>query len=380
MRARAIRALLFALCASGLSLPAVGEVLPEDRADVMYHRYDGGGVTIDGPSVLVRKKAGKKFSFYGNFYVDMVTSASIDVVTTASEYTEERTEKSVGFDFLHGNYIMSVGHTNSTENDYNANSYHFGISQTMFGDLTTISLGYSLGDDEVGNNSDPSFAQELRRQNYRLGISQILTKNLLAGVSFEAITDEGFLNNPYRSVRFLDAGSAVGYSFESEIYPRTRTSNAVALRGRYYLPYRAAISASYRYFNDTWEIDAHTAEIGYTHPLDSGWTIDAKFRYYTQTQAEFFSDLFPRSQFQNFQARDKELSAFETQTIRLGASYDILKGGWKFLDKGTVNVIYDRIDFNYDNFRDLPAGGAPGEEPLYTFSADVFQLFVSFWF
>ena len=24
-------------------------VLPEDRADVLYHRYDGGGVTIDGP-------------------------------------------------------------------------------------------------------------------------------------------------------------------------------------------------------------------------------------------------------------------------------------------------------------------------------------------
>ena len=25
-------------------------MLPEDRADVLYHRYEGGGVTIDGPS------------------------------------------------------------------------------------------------------------------------------------------------------------------------------------------------------------------------------------------------------------------------------------------------------------------------------------------
>lgn len=379
MRAKAVRALL-ALCAVGLSWPASGEVLPDDRADVLYHRYEGGGVEIDGPSLLVRKKAGKKFSFYGNLYVDMVSSASIDVITTASPYDEERTEKSVGFDFLHGSYIMSVGATNSEENDYSAQSYHFGISQTMFGDLTTLSLGYSLGDDEVGNNSDPTFAEELRRQNYRLGISQILTKNLLMGLSYETITDEGFLNNPYRSVRFLDAGSPVGYSFEAEVYPRTRTSDAVALRARYYLPYRAAVSGGYRYFTDTWDIEAHTGEIGYTHPLESGWTIDAKFRYYSQTAASFYSDLFPRSMSQNFQGRDKELGTFQTQTIRLGASYDILKGGWRFVDKGTVNVIYDRIDFSYDDFRDITAGGAPGEEPVYSFAANVFQVFVSFWF
>ena len=31
-------------------------VLPDDRADLLYHYYDGGGVTIDGPSLLVRKK------------------------------------------------------------------------------------------------------------------------------------------------------------------------------------------------------------------------------------------------------------------------------------------------------------------------------------
>ena len=67
-------------------------VLPDDRADVLYHLYDGGGVEIDGPSILVRKKAGKSLSFVGNYYVDMVSSASIDVITTASPYTEERTQ------------------------------------------------------------------------------------------------------------------------------------------------------------------------------------------------------------------------------------------------------------------------------------------------
>ena len=38
----------------------------------------------DGPSVLVRKQLGTDFSAYANYYVDSVTSASIDVVTTAT--------------------------------------------------------------------------------------------------------------------------------------------------------------------------------------------------------------------------------------------------------------------------------------------------------
>src|SRR5690606_17731982 len=56
--------------------PAFGGVLPEDRADVLYHSYDGGGVTIEGPSILVRKQFAGKFSASANYYVDKVTSAS----------------------------------------------------------------------------------------------------------------------------------------------------------------------------------------------------------------------------------------------------------------------------------------------------------------
>ena len=79
-------------------LPAIGStgVLPEDRADTLYHLYDGGGVKIDGPSVLVRKGFANKVSVAGQYYVDTISGASVDVVSTASPYTEERTETGVG--------------------------------------------------------------------------------------------------------------------------------------------------------------------------------------------------------------------------------------------------------------------------------------------
>jgi hypothetical protein len=360
--------------------PALAGVLPEDRADALFHSYDGGGVTIQGPSLLVRKQFAGKFSAAANYYVDKVSSASIDVVTTASPYDEERTQYSLGLDYLHDRWLMNVGLTKSEENDYTAETFSFGISQDVFGDLTTVSLGYSLGDDTVGRRGDATFAETMQRQQYRLGISQILTKNLLLGFTFESITDEGFLNNPYRSVRYLDTNSALGYSYEPEVYPRTRTSDAGSLRLRYYLPYRAAVHGEYRAYSDTWDIQANTFELGYTHPLDSGWIFEAKLRFYSQTKADFYSDLFAHSQYQNFLARDKELSTFASQTLRLGMTYDILRGGWRFIEKGSVSVLYDHIEFEYEDFRDLTQpGGVPGQEPLYGFGADVFQVFVSFW-
>jgi hypothetical protein len=355
--------------------------LPEDRADVLLHSYDGGGVTIQGPSLLVRKQFAQKFSVSANHYVDRVNSASIDVVTTASPYEEERTQNSVGLDYLHDRWMMNVGFSNSEENDYTAETFSFGISQDIFGDLTTVSLGYSLGNDTVGRRGDATFSEETERQQYRLGVSQILTKNLLLGLSFETITDEGFLNNPYRQVRYIDPTTPQGYSYEREVYPHTRTSDAGAIRLRYYLPYRAAIHAEYRQYADTWAIDADTFEIGYTHPIAAGWTIEGKLRAYSQTSADFYSDLFPRSQYQNFMARDKELSTFTSQTLRLAASYDIVRGGWKFVERGTLNVIVDHMFFDYEDFRDLRVTGTvPGSEPLYSFDANVVQLFVSFWF
>ena len=80
-------------------------------------------------------------------------------------------------------------------------------------------------------------------------------------------------------------------------------------------------------------------------------------------------------------ARDKELSTFSSQTIRLGASYDIVRGGWKFIERGTLNVIVDHMMFDYEDFRDLRVtGGVAGSEPFYSFDANVIQLFASFWF
>jgi long-subunit fatty acid transport protein len=367
----------FALAAA---LPANGAVLPDDRADLMYHRYDGGGVTVDGPALLVRAKFAEKYSVTGSAYMDMVSSASIDVMTTASPYKEERTQLGLGFDMLNGKTQYSVSYTNSDENDYTANTASFDLSQDLFGDLTTISFGYSQGWDQVRKRGDSAFKEDTNRRNYRVGLSQIVTPELMAGLNYEVITDEGFLNNPYRSVRYLDPTSANGYAYQPEVYPRTRTSNAVSLNARYFLPYRAAVHGEYRYFTDTWGIDANTVSLGYTHPLGEQWILEAGYRWYDQSAADFYSDLFPRADAQNFLARDKELSTFTSHMLSLGATYELPTLGWDRIRRSTVNLFYDHILYDYADFRDVRKGGTPGTEPLYSFEADVFRLFISGWF
>jgi hypothetical protein len=377
LRGSALAALLLAVSA------VQAGVLPEDRADIMYHSYSGGGITVQGPSVLVRKNFGDSFSATANYYVDAITSASIDVVVSgASQYKERREQKSLSLDYLRGKSTWSLSYVNSAENDYKASTFSLGVSQDMFGDLTTVTLGYSQGRDKIGSSLDPDFAEEIERRNYRLGVTQVLTRNMLLSANFETVTEQGYLQNPYRFMRYENPLG--GYLRAPEKFPHTRTGNAIAGRLKYYLPWRAAVEGQYRFYTDTWGITAHTTGVEYTQPLRGGWTVSGSYRFYRQNSAVFFSDLFAFPDAQNFMARDKETSALSSDTIAIGASYAFPVTWASWLKKGTANLHLTRMMVDYGQFRDLrnfPQGSPnPGNEPLYSLDANIVQFFVSFWF
>ena len=366
----------------GLSWVLQAAVLPEDRADALYHRYDGGGVEVSGPSILVRKKFGDSVSASVNHYVDNVSSASIDVLTSASRYSEKRNENSLSVDILHNKSTIAASLTESKESDFDALTFSLGFTQDMFGDLTTVSMGFSRGDNTVGRNGDPDFNEQADSRSYRLGVSQIFTKDLIISFSLESITDEGFLNNPYRSVRYLDTSTPASgdFVFQSEVYPRTRTSTAFAMRGRYFVKRSTALNAGVRVYNDNWGIEATTLEAGYTWPYEQKWIFEASLRFYDQQKADFYSDLFPFENAQNFLARDKELSTFQSVTLGGGFSYELNDSDWSWVERGSLNFYLDHVMFDYDDFRDLTVSASAGSEPLYSFDANVIRAFASFWF
>jgi hypothetical protein len=350
------------ICLHGIHSQAA--VLPEERADGMFHFYDGGGVRVTGPALLVRKNVADKVSVSGSYYADTVSSASIDVVTTASPFKEKRTEYGAGIDYLYNDSLMSLSVAKSNEPDYIADTLSMNFSQDVFGGMTTVSMGYSRGKDTVLENNNASFSDYVNRYQYRLGVSQILTQTLRVNLDYEAITDEGFLNSPYRSARIF--GAAV-----PERYPRSRDSQAVALRALKYLLPGSSVRFEYRYFWDTWDIAANTAEVAYSTYASTLWLVELRYRYYSQNNASFYSDNFTQSQ--NFMARDKELSTFKSHAIGGKLTYTI-QSHPSFVTKSTLNVAYDHIKFKYEDFTDVRT------QTPFAFDANVAQLFLSVWF
>ena len=380
----ALRTRWLAAVAFGLGAVGHADVLPDDRTDVLYHRYDGGGLTVQGPSVLVRKKLGDSLSFSYQYYEDVISSASIDVLSTASAYKETRTQHNFGVDYLHGSTLYSAGFIYSGEPDYKSNTAFFNVSQSMFGDLTTVSFGFTRGWDRVGEVDKGVFQRwvgDADHRNWSVGLSQVLTRNLLLGLNFESDESNGYLQSPYRVVRFVDPFSATGYSFGPANAPNTRTGAAGSAQLKYYLPWHAALDGNYRLYSDTWGILANTVKVGYTQSLLAAWTLDASARYYWQRPANFYSDLYPFQDSQNFTSRDRELAQFHSLTLGVGASWEFHPPWPHWVNKGTLNFSYDHLRIDYQDFRDdLIAAPTAEDQPLYTLDANVMQFFISFWY
>jgi hypothetical protein len=316
--------------------------LPEDRADVMYHYYNGAGTKAGGPAVLVRKSLADKVSLSGSYYLDMVSNASVDVVTTASPYKETRKEQTLGLDYVYRDASITLSGSNSSEPDYTAKSAGIDVAQEVFGGMTTVNLGYTRAWDKVGKKGE-GFFDVARHWRYRLGATQVVTPRVLMSLNFEAVSDAGFLASPYR----------VAYRFESavpESNPRTRTSRSVMLRAIGDLGARDAARAEYRYFWDTWDIRANTWELGYSRYFRGDlWLGDAYLRYYAQGRALFYSD--DAKTETTYLSRNRQLGSYKSYGVgtRVAYSWKRVPGRYEIKFNGAV----ERSRIRYADFTDL---------------------------
>jgi hypothetical protein len=333
--------------------------LPENKAEALYHLYDGGGVTAQGPALLVRKSLADKVSLSASYYLDAVSNASIDVVTTASPFKENRNAFTVGADYLVRDALLSISAETSKEPDYKADAVTLGVSQEVFGGMTTVSLGYTRGSDDVGKK-DEGFFDYAKHWQYRLGVSQILTPRLLASANFEVVSDDGYLGNPYRAARVF--GAAV-----PERNPRTRSSRAVKFSIIGDLGSRNSVRGEYRYFWDTWGIKAHTFDVAYSRYFGDQWLADATLRYYTQDKALFYSDNATSETL--YVSRNRQLSTFNDVGLggRVAYTWKRVPGQYEIKLNGQVEF----VRYKFKDFTDIRDGS------LYSYDASVLQLFLS---
>jgi hypothetical protein len=334
--------------------------LPVNKAEGMVHIYDGGGVEASGPALLVRKSFMDRFSLSAQYYVDSVSNASIDVVTTASPFKEKRTAYDFGVDYVVRDTLLKATISKSNEPDYDVSAYAVDLTQEVFGGTTTVSMGFSHASDKVGKKNSPEFSDSTHHWQYRLGLTQLLTTRWLASFNFEAISDDGYLGSPYRVARVF--GATV-----PERNPRTRTSRAIKFAAIGDIGERQAVHAEYRYFWDTWDIQAHTLEGGYSRYFGADWLADGFVRYYTQSAALFYSDNATTET--RYLSRNRQLSTFDTLGIGAKLTYNYKRVPGRYEVK--LHGAYQFIRYDYKDFTDVRSGSP------YGMSANVLQLYVS---
>jgi hypothetical protein len=334
--------------------------LPGDKGEALIHSYTGGGVKANGPALLVRKSIVDKVSLSGMYYMDAVSNASIDVVTTASPYNETRHEYGLSADYVYRDAQITLGAVTSREPDYTANTGNVDVTQEVFGGMTTVALGFTKASDKVGKKNSPEFSDTARHWQYRFGLTQILSPRWLATLNFDAISDDGYLGSPYRSARVFGA-------FVPERNPRTRSSRAVKVKFAGDLGSYGAINFGYRYYTDTWDIKAHTAEAGYSHYFGPLWLADIFARYYTQTHANFYSDNATTETI--YVSRNRQLSTFNDWGLGARVSYNVRKVPGRY-DLKLIGT-YEYTQYKFKDFTDVRTG------ELYGYGANVIQVYLS---
>ncbi len=260
--------------------------------------------------------------------VDAITSASTSSGAGDSAFTERRYEGGAGYTHDLGQLRVGGDLKYSKEPDYR--SLYAGVhaavdlaqkNATVSGGLGVISDEVSAGEAQGLANpmiackpSAPDvFAKTCGLSGYDLFVSgsQILTRSLVVGASYDLSQQHGYLSNPYRQV-------VAGLAFVSERHPDERLRQAFGLSARYYVDAtHTTVIGSYRYYRDDWKVHAHTPELRIVQ--DVGHLIDAaiRYRYYRQSKAFFYEPRYATGDvaMQAYLSDDPKLTRFDGHTF-----------------------------------------------------------------
>lgn len=355
---------LGALMAAATAIPFLGEAptaiaqsVPESAIwRLQYSRYrdwqegDQDRITVDAPMVWVNAPLGESTEVEAGLVYDAVSGASplyLDSLSGASGtgIQDDRTGGDVTITEHFERFSVGLGGNFSTEDDYDSQGANL-VNRIWSSDRnTTFTIGANANHDRVRSTNDPQIDELRRRFGAILGVTQVLDKHSLIQSNINIVRDDGYLTDPYKL---------------GDDRPTQRNKVAWLTRYRRYMDWaQAALHFDYRYYADSWSIESHTFEVQWYQPLDKSetWILRPLFRYYTQSRAEFYSDVFPP---------DQGLEGDYTADTRLSATGSLGTGLKLIKDFGAGYSASIAVDFNYmsNGLRSI-RNGSPGIDDIY---------------
>ncbi|MDH3481082.1 MAG: DUF3570 domain-containing protein [Gammaproteobacteria bacterium] len=362
-------------------------------------RYLTLGLTIDGltgatPSGAIRQDVAQTFTRPSG---NAAYSVAAGVLPLDDTFKDTRLALTAGWQQPVGDTSqVSVGASASKEYDY----LHLGVNAKFARDFnqrnTTVSAGIALSMDsldpvggapapfspmlDVGDTSNRLGDQDKDVLDIVLGVSQVISRDLVVQANYSYSKSDGYLTDPYKVLSLVDGTSGdtllrsiapgvdgPSHQFLFESRPGERTKHSIFGQAKYYMNGKV-LDASYRYMSDDWEIDSHTVDLRYRIPFGANRYLEPHLRFYTQTDAEFYRLSIPDSlPLPGHASADYRLGNFDAITAGL-------KYGWRTHNDNEMSV---RIE-GYRQTGSVPADQLIGNQVSRDNFPDLNAIIVQF--
>jgi hypothetical protein len=321
-------------------------------ADSFTLHPTGTTLSIPGTAITGYRKVGS---------VDGVSGASpsaapkpvspADVPVAEMKDTRWALDMKAGLTF--GPHRLTPEFSYSQEKDYisysGALNYAFQLNEKN----TTLKAGWSHSADRIIPNTDTFIKQNQYKDtdDVIVGVSQLLGPKTVLDFNVGLGFGSGYFDDPYRGVIF--EGEVPTADNMLTIYGEKRPSTRNRQTGQVSLTQavsslNASVEGSYRYYHDTFDINAHTVTLAWHQKAGSFLVISPAFRYYWQSAASFYGTIFSGDPVTDpaavptYYSADYRLSNMETFTLGIQASIKVRE--WLSLDLGFQRYIMNGLD------------------------------------
>ncbi len=326
------------------------------RADTVYKgQYNqfqsNDGIRVASPYVSLDWDADERTSLALRYTLDAVSAASfnyskskthrddpdrqqglckschmgVDAISGASrtDYLDIRHDINLGVKRKFEESDLSAGYIRSVENDYLSETFTLNYSQYLFSRNTTWDFGLRHSANIITPVWRLAYSEYMGLDGASLSLTQVLTPLTVFRSGMDYAFSRGFQSNPYAFIEVAD--DELTPTLERHPDDKSRWVASASLKQA--LPWDASFELDYRYYDDSWRVQAHTSELVLAQSWGD-WLVEASWRRYQQTKAYFFENFYAAPQ--TFLSRDLKLAAFGTQDLSLsmrgplGAGWDLL--------------------------------------------------------
>lgn len=312
---RAILGALVVVLASGTA--SAGPDVSVDARSGVYQDTDH--TFISTSLIALRATLKDLFTIRGKYLADVVSAASVDVVSAATSHFDDlRHEVEGGVTYADGARTASLGYVFSGENDWISHSVRASFAHDLLEHRLTLGAGAALTFNDVGRRGDPSFHRDLTQGTASVDATAVASRDDLVSLGYSLIVLSGYQASPYRFVFFRSPAVPQQLAGNPETVPDERLRHALGLRWNHHVDTDSSIRSHIRGYADDWGVLSATAGVEYVLGLGS-FELGPVVRGYVQDRAELYAPQYDERR--RYMSRDRELSTFVDVFGGLRAAY-----------------------------------------------------------